>query len=155
MKPQHNKIQAFTLSEMIIVLILTSIVVGLAFTVLNLVQKHMISIQHNYTSKTELNKLETALWLDFNKYSEINFDNIENELQFKTEIDSVTYQFLETKIVKNRDTFPIILENKTLFFDGQVTENGQIDAIKLKTVKEKNHQLLFVFKQNDATAYLK
>lgn len=155
MKPQHNKIQAFTLSEMIIVLILTSIVVGLAFTVLNLVQKHMISIQHNYTSKTELNKLETALWLDFNKYSEINFDNIENELQFKTEIDSVTYQFLETKIVKNRDTFPIILENKTLFFDGQVTENGQIDAIKLKTVKESNHQLLFVFKQNDATAYLK
>ena len=115
----------------------------------------MISIQHNYTSKTELNKLETALWLDFNKYSEINFDNIENELQFKTEIDSVTYQFLETKIVKNRDTFPIILENKTLFFDGQVTENGQIDAIKLKTTKESNHQLLFVFKQNDATAYLK
>ena len=41
-----SKIQAYTLSEMIVVLILTSIVVGMAFSVLTLVQKHMSGIRH-------------------------------------------------------------------------------------------------------------
>jgi len=64
-----NKIQAFTLSEIIVVLILTTIIVGLAFSVLTLVQKHMRSIQSNFYNTTELKKLETSLWLDFNRYS--------------------------------------------------------------------------------------
>ena len=101
MKHQTNKIKAFTLSEMIIVLILTAIVVGLAFTVLGLVQKHMLSIQKNYNTQTEVKKLETSLWLDFNRFSKIEFDNIENKLKFKTEIDSITYQFFDAKIIKH------------------------------------------------------
>lgn len=152
MKNQTNKIKAFTLSEMIIVLILTAIVVGLAFTVLGLVQKHMLSIQKNYNTQTEIKKLETSLWLDFNRFSKIEFDNIENTLKFKTEIDSVKYQFLDTKIVKDLDTFPIMLQQKMFFLNGKLAKQGQVDAIKIETQKQK--QVLFVFKQNDATLFM-
>ncbi|SFJ00102.1 PulJ/GspJ family protein [Olleya namhaensis] len=152
---QNSKTKAFTLSEMIIVLILTSIVVGLAFSVLSLVQKHMSSIQENYNNTTVLNKLETALWLDFNRYNRIVFDTLENELKFVTALDSVSYKFHENYIIKGQDTFNITLENKVFYFVTETVEDGRIDALKLETTKVLQNQQLFVFKQNDASTFMK
>ncbi len=150
----NNKIQAFTLSEMIVVMILTSIVVGLAFSVLTLVQKQMNGIQYNFNQNAELNKLEQSLWLDFNKCSEIEYDDIENELKFYTEIDSISYFFKPDVIIKEKDTFNIQLESKKMFFNGLSTQKGKIDAIKLITIKSFLNQKLFIFKPNDANQFL-
>jgi hypothetical protein len=149
-----TKIKAFTLSEMIVVLILTSIVVGLAFSVLTLVQKHMSSIQHNFINHTELNKLEQSLSLEFNRCSKIEYDALEDELKFKNEVDSITYQFHETYVVKEIDTFQIQLQSKTFFFVGDEVETGAIDAMKLETSKALQNQRLFIFKENDATLFM-
>lgn len=149
-----KKIQAFTLSEMIVVLILTSILVGLAFSVLGLVQKQMLAIQENYNKSLEINKLETSLWLDFNRYSKIEYDTLENELKFSTALDSVTYQFLDNKIVKAQDTFAIQIQENKYYFEGNIINNGQIDAIKLETSKDFQNQQSFIFKQNDATVFM-
>lgn len=149
-----SKIQAFTLSEMVVVLILTSIVVGLAFLVLNLVQKHMASIQQNFNNNTELNKLKQSLWLDFNRYSKIEYNVLEDEMVFSNDIDSITYQFHETYIIKTIDTFQIQLQRKTLFFNGNGIEARIMDAIKLETSKTLQNQQLFIFKENDATPFV-
>lgn len=150
-----KKIQAFTLSEMIVVLILTSIVVGLAFSVLGLVQKHMLTIQGNYNKNLELNKLETSLWLDFNRYSTISYDALEDRLVLKNELNSISYAFFENYILREQDTFSIQLENKQLYFDGILSKTKSVDALKLKTTKVFQNQELFIFKQNDATAFMK
>jgi lipopolysaccharide export LptBFGC system permease protein LptF len=150
----NKKINAFILSEMIVVLILTSIVVGLAFSVLTLVQKHMNGIQNNFYHNTELNKLEQSLWLDFNRYSRINYDDRIDKLEFSNEIDSIIYKFSENYIIKDIDTFNIQLQSKSLFFDGNSTDKGIIDAIKLETSKTFQNQHLFVFKQNDASQFM-
>lgn len=149
-----TKIQAFTLSEMVVVLIITSIVIGLAFSVLNLVQKHMSGIQNNFNKNTELNKLEQSLWLDFNRYSNIRYDDLEETITFKNEIDSIRYYFNENYIIEASDTFNIQLTNKQVFFDGNTIENGVIDAIKLETTKVFQNQQLFIFKENDATHFM-
>ncbi len=139
---------------MIVVLILTSIVVGLAFSVLTLVQKQMNGIQHNFNQNVELNKLEQSLWLDFNRYSEITYNNIENKLNFYTEIDSTAYVFNQNSIIKEKDSFNIQLKSRMLFFNGNETVKGKIDAIKLETSKSFLNQKLFIFKPNDATQFL-
>lgn len=149
-----HKIQAFTLSEMIVVIILTSLVVGMAFSVLSLVQKHMYDIQANFNKNIKLNTLEQVFWLDFNRYSNIRYDVINNELMFASGIDTTTYKFTREFIIKEQDTFNIPAENKTFFFDGNEVISGQIDAIKLETSKSFQKQILFVFKQNDAVIYL-
>ncbi|MCD2260791.1 hypothetical protein KWG70_16355 [Psychroserpens sp. XSD401] len=138
---------------MIVVLIITSIVVGLAFSVLSLVQKQMLAIQKNYSNSLEINKLETSLWLDFNRYSKITYDSVESELKFSSELDSVVYQFREDNIITEKDTFLIQVQNRYMYFDGELS-NGQIDAIKLETTKEFLNQKLFVYKSNDATFYM-
>ncbi|WP_299884412.1 type II secretion system protein J [uncultured Lacinutrix sp.] len=152
---QDHKITAFTLSEMLIVLILTAVVVGLAFSVLSLVQRHMTSIQNNFQQATALNKLETSLWIDFNRYNTIKYNDIENQMVFSSEIDSIHYTFTKEYIVKTLDTFRIPLDNKTVFFNGDVIQNGTIDAFKLETSKAFQNQKLFIYKDNAASAYMK
>ncbi|MDD7886053.1 prepilin-type N-terminal cleavage/methylation domain-containing protein [Flavivirga sp. 57AJ16] len=149
-----HKIEAFTLSEMIIVIIITSIVVGMAFSVLSLVQRHMGSIQSNFNKSTELDKLEQALWIDFNRYAKISYNGMEDKLIFTSEIDTINYKFTKAYIVKGLDTFKLPLQHKTIFFDGQEKQSGFMDAIKLETTKALQSQQLFIYKQNDATQYM-
>lgn len=150
----NSKIQAFTLSEMVVVLILTSIVVGLAFSVLTLVQKHMAGIQQNFANNTELNKLEQSLWLDFNRYSRIKYNPMEEKITFANDIDSITYRFHDTYITKTTDTFHIQLQQRTLYFEGSTIGTGALDAIKLETNKTLQNQTLFIYRDNDATPFL-
>lgn len=154
MKIDNSKIAAFTISEMVVVLILTSIVVGLAFSVLSLVQKHMLGIQNNFSNSTELNTLEQSLWLDFHRRANIKYDDLGDKLIFLNEKDSITYQFFEGYIIREQDTFRVPIQNKIFFFDGNHIESGQIDALKLETTKTMQNQHLFVFKDNDATTFM-
>ncbi len=149
-----HKIQAFTLSEMIIVIIITSIVVGMAFSVLSLVQKHMSSIQNNFNQNSTLNRFEQSLWIDFNRYSKISYNSMNDELVCASEIDSVTYKFTKEYIIKDVDTFNLLFQNKSVFFNGDKKQNGRIDAIKLEASKALQNQQLFIFKKNDAAQYM-
>jgi len=149
-----SKIRAFTLSEMVVVLILTSVLVGLAFSVLSLVHKHITSIQNNFNKNTELDMLQQTLWLDFNRYSKIEYNAIEDQLKFSNEMDSLRYQFHETYIVRDQDTLQVQLYGKTVFFDGSIVETGYVDAIRLETSETFQSQQLFVFKDNDATLFM-
>ena len=71
----RKKTKAFTLSELLVVLLITVIVAGLAFTTLNLVQKQMRDIRVGFESSSEKGRLKQVLWKDFNSYSRIYFRN--------------------------------------------------------------------------------
>lgn len=150
----NKKIEAFTLSEMVIVLIITAIVVGLAFSILTIVQNHMKTIQKNLEFSMELNKLEQSLSLDFNRFSKIEYDQNEDVLSFSSELTDRTYFFHAEYIVKDVDTFHIALNQKSFYFDGIKTSDGYVDAIKLETSETTQNQGLFVFRNNDATLYM-
>uniref|UniRef100_UPI00404B9039 PulJ/GspJ family protein n=1 Tax=Gelidibacter sp. TaxID=2018083 RepID=UPI00404B9039 len=149
-----SKIQAYTLSEMIVVLILTSIVVGMAFSVLTLVQKHMSSIQNNFNATTKFHLLEQSLTLDFNRFSDITYDSIDDVLIFSSEIETRTYTFTQEHIIKDRDTFPLTLTTKTFYFDGSPVGKGTVDAIKLETSKTFQNKQLFIYKHNAANTFM-
>jgi hypothetical protein len=149
-----TKVQAFTLNEMVIVMIISTIVIGLAFTVLSLVQRHMYSIQQNFSLNTEFNRLEQALWIDTNNYNTIDYNETEHELWFKTVIDSTVYQFKPDYVLKDKDTFNIIIEQQTYFFNGIAVNEGVIDAMRLELTKKFKDQSIFVFKHNDATQFV-
>lgn len=139
---------------MVVVIILTSIVVGMAFSVLSLVQKHMYSIKQNFNNNTELSKLEQALWMDFNRFSKIKYDAIDDELIFVSELGSISYRFTSSFIIRDIDTLNIELHDKLIFLNGSKVENQEIDAIKLITSKTFQNQQIFVFKKNDATLFM-
>lgn len=150
-----TKVNAFTLTEMVIVMIISIIVMSLAFTVLSMVKKHMLSIQNNFSLNTEFNRLEQAVWIDTNKHNTITYDPLNKRLKFRSQLDSTVYDFNEGRyILKDTDTFNIELGNKVFFFNGIEVNQGPIDAIKLELPKPYKDQNLFVFKTNDAKQFI-
>lgn len=150
----NKKIPAFTLGEIIVVLILTSVVVGLAFSILHIVQSQVKSIQKNFEFAMELNKLEQSFYIDFNRFSKVEYNLIEDTLLFSSELENRTYYFNSDYLVKDKDTFHIPFNQKQFYFDGNVVTSGMIDALKFETSESTGYLVLFVFRQNDATLYM-
>ena len=154
MKDKLKKIKAFTLSEMIVVLLITTIVVGMAFSVLNLVQRQMNGIERNYEKNTELNLLRQSLWIDFNRNDRVFYDQKSGELSFINGLGKLNYLIGENLIVKDKDTFRLKWETQKYYFANEEKSFGEIDAIDFRTTKEFGSQKLFVYKSNSSTSYM-
>lgn len=149
-----KKISAFTLAELMVVLLLTIVVVGLAFSILGLVQRQMAGIQVNYEDKTESNLLHQALWVDFNSHNHVEYNPAAQTIFFSNHTKDMTYYFQEGLIIRARDTFYTKFEIDGLFFNGQIVNGGKIDAIELVDRKESNEKRIFVYKKNTATDFM-
>ncbi|SFW21445.1 hypothetical protein SAMN02927921_00606 [Sinomicrobium oceani] len=155
MKHHRTKIPSFTLSEMIVALAVTTIVVAMAFTVLGLVQRQLQGIATNFSGETELELLEQSLWIDFNRYQDIRYLPQTDEIKCRTELDSVSYVLYADKIVKLTDTFAIAFRAKTFFMDGREVSGGRIDALYFQTAPDSMaNKKLFIRKENDAAQYM-
>jgi len=150
----NNKLKSFTLSEILVVIIITAILVGLAFAVLNLVKKQTIIIENNYSRTTELMQFKHSLWLDFNNYEIARYIPHERKLFLKSEIDSISYIFNDQNIIKNRDTLKLSLTIDKLFFKGIETKEGIIDGIRFTNNESPTNQSIFFFKKNDASQFI-
>ncbi|GAA4276404.1 prepilin-type N-terminal cleavage/methylation domain-containing protein [Aquimarina mytili] len=148
-----SKIKAFTLTEIMVVIVISTIVAGLAFTVLGVVQNNMRTIGDNYEKKSKIKSLETALTIDFNSFSDATWDSKENKLKVFSPIGERVYQFYTDSIVTNIETYPVRVEEKIFYFEGKPVTSGVIDAIKLNFDKKQVSQHLFVFKYNDPTLH--
>lgn len=153
MKLINKKFNAFTISEMLVVLVISSIVVGLALTVLNLVQKQLNSISNNYTKNTEIRLLERALVYDFQRYN-LFYNNKNNQLMGHSIKDTVLYSFKENFVLRNKDTIKASIYKSTIYLDGNMVKGKAIDAIELQLSKEFSEKKLFISKIKDASFYL-
>lgn len=148
-----KKIKAFTLSEMLVVLVISSIVIAAAFLILTMVQKQFMVVQKNINNKQEINFFERLLWRDFNTYT-INYQKKKDLLMLTNNIDSIQYSFFKEYTIREKDTFFVQITTKELFLDGNKVVNGVIDAIKIKTNPLFGSKKIFIYTSKDATYYL-
>jgi len=146
-----KKVSGFTLTEMLIVLAISTIVVGLAFAIISLFSKNVRLIQNNYQSSTKTLLFKQQIAIDFNVYHNISFNDLTKELKFKSPLDSIVYKFKGEMILRNLDTISKIEFQKQFYFYGDEVVSGNIDAIKLTASTKKQ---LFIYKENDAYSYL-
>ena len=147
-----NKIPAFTLTEIFVVLVISTIVVGLAFSVLDLVQNNLRTIKNNYAAETEVQHLKQQLKIDFNRCHDIEYNGRLKQLSLKTPVDSIHYSFSYHLIIRNGDTIPVPINGVDFFFLGNSISEGKADAVKIILGKPSNG-FLFVSKINDAKVY--
>ena len=149
----NKKIQSFTLSEMMVVLVISAIVISLAITVLNLVQQQIKSITANFERTTEINLLEQALTYDFNAYN-LFYIPKNHRLICANPKDTVVYHFKQQFVLRNTDTIKLQIAETTLFLEGQKVKEQTIDGLSITlSMKFQNNQL-FVFKQKEAAYYM-
>jgi len=150
----NSKVKSFTLSELLVAMIITVIVVGLAFTVLNLVTKQITVIQKNYNRSTELAFFKQRIWLDFNANNEIVFNEVNNQLILKSDFDLIYYDFKGDYVLRNDDTLRVKIQVEKLLFQGKEITKGYVDAVSFLEEKDADDSLFFVFKDNDATFFM-
>ena len=150
----NKKFKAYTIAEILVVLVITAIVVGLALSVLSLVQKQMTALQYNEENNLALKTLETRLFIDFNTHDKILIKSPDKLLMINTK-DTLLMSLAQQYIIINQDTTRLNLKSYKTYFEGQEKQNGYIDALELNIEINKNiSKPLFIFKQNDADSKL-
>ncbi len=149
----YKKTKAFTIAEMLVVLVISSIIITITIMVLNLVQGQIRSIQTIYKTNIELRLLERGLWQDFNSHR-IYYDDSKSQLLCASEKDTIIYTFNTGYITRNLDTIKTAIVDKRIFLDGEEIKNGSIDALEIHLSKEIKNKKLFIFKTNDASHYV-
>lgn len=136
-------------------MIITTVVVALAFTVITLVQRHMLSIQNNFNHNTELNRLELALWVDFNKAGTVHYQTETKKLVFNQVLDTVSYSLGKGFISRDGDTLNLNVVEYKFYNKGLPVPSGQVDALEWEFSKKLPDQKLMIFKRSDALQYFK
>lgn len=147
----NHRIKSFTLPELLVVMILTAIVVGMAFSVLRLVQQQIYIIETNFEKTSSLALFEQRLWQDFNEKNFIQYNANESSLLMESEMDTVVYLFQDNYILRNADTIKLRLVTNKLFFKGKEVQEGIIDAVLLSGKVEVPDFEIFVSKKIDLT----
>lgn len=149
-----GRIEAFTLTELLVVLVISAIVIGLAFSVLDLVQNNFRAIKENYANSTELQHLKQQMVIDFNRFHEVQYDPVLQEMRMKNEIDSVKYKHWDSFLIRNLDTLPVAVDQMAFFFLGNQISGGKVDAVKMILSKTSGNYI-FIYKKNSAKTYFK
>lgn len=149
-----KRVASFTLTEMLVVLAISVIVAGLAFTVLQMVGKNLNNIQNNYSRSTQTRLIEQQLIVDFNTFHYLSYNDEKDELVLKNPLDSITYTFEDEVLYRNTDTLIDEGYAKELFMTGNPIQSGSVDALKITFLNRTTDTFIFTFKENDATLYL-
>ena len=153
MKALNKKINAFTIAELLVVLVISGIVISLTLLMLNLVQQQLRIINNNNEQTKEIRFLERVLWQDFNRYN-LFFNKKQQQLHCVSEIDTVQYTFKDTYTIRNTDTLNVAIFKTTTYLDGNTVIGKDIDAIELVVSKEIADKPIFIYTTKDASFYL-
>jgi len=148
-----RKVNAFTLSELLVVLVLSSIVVTLSFLALSNVQKQLRKITQTYEKQQTIGSLERMLNTDLNRY-EADFDAKKRILFLKNDKDSISYQFSKKGIVKGTDSIALVPNKVDFFLDGKEVNSGVVDALEFSFSDTFSQDRFFVSKRKDAAYYI-
>ena len=147
----NKKLNSFTLSEMLVVLVITAIVVGLAFSVLSLVRKQVYRLQNDTDKRVQYDLLKNKLFIDLNKYPNTYLLK-QDSFVCKSELDSIRYKCNDNFIIVQSDTMMTNVKEIKFFYKNFEVVNGKIDAIRVMIEGRKGiFKTIFVYKHNDAT----
>jgi len=148
-----RKIQAFTLGELLVVMVVSSIVVTISFMALGNVQKQIRLVNKTFEKQQKILKLERLLMSDLNA-SKATFDIQSKTITFQSNADTVQYKLLDKNIIRQEDTLDIATSKLTLYLHGEKTSTGKFDAMEFLFSDTYNQQGFFIYKRNDASHYI-
>jgi competence protein ComGC len=146
----NKKIEAFTIQEMIVVLIVSSLVISISMVVLNLLQIQVINVKKGYATATEIRLFERILSNDFQLY-DFSISNNTAEITGVSETGTIQYRFKTDFVLRNQDTLFVKVDEKTFYVDNIKVTSGVVDAIDMSINQKKR----FFQKQKAASYYMK
>ncbi len=127
---RQTKLKAFTLMELTVTMIISSIVIASAGTAINMVTSQYGTFQRKNDRLHDLNQFNSLLYKDFLRYEHIEYNSADLELKL-TNSDGIgiVYNWEEERVIRNHmnlviDTFPLIMTEPEIVQNelGQLSE---------------------------------
>jgi len=141
--------------EISIVMLISAIVIGIAYTAFNIINQSYSSFQHKNEDIAVLVRLDELLRKDFSRANTIS--RTTNGIFVKTGIDSVTYEFepdFTVRISTIIDTFKLNVQDVVTTFEtspitaiSPVTEQNRIDELNFSIIFENEKIPYYYHKQ--------
>jgi len=147
---RRYKIAAFTLSEILVVLAITSIVIAIAFTTLRLITKQFVVMQDRYKERTEVTKFKQQLLFDVEKGFQVFWDEKLQQLDVLVKDETIRYEMTPAYVLRGRDTLDFKILNTEFYYKGDTVTEGIIDGIEIELEATGRPVRFFVSKTVDA-----
>lgn len=149
--PHTPKLKSFTLIEMVIVMIISGIIISIAYFSFFIIAQRFNSFSSSSRSLMEIGTLNNLLAEDFNDAKSVNVEG--DEILVIKDSSSIHYLFEEEYILRQQesliDTFKLIAEKKKYYLNNRefFLYAGKIDELEFNC--EYNKELFyFHFKKN-------
>ncbi len=152
LKDRLTKIQAFTLGELLAVMVISSIVVTLSFLALSNVQRQMRIISQVFERQQKISHLERIITVNFQR-SEASYKQ-GNSIILNSAGDTAVYNRNLGKIIYKKDTLDIHLKEMIFYYEGNKVTNGIFDALEFSFDDTYGEKGFFLYKHNDASHYM-
>ena len=150
---KQKKIQAFTLGELLVVMVISSIVVTVSFMALGNIQKQVRSINTTFERQQKILSFERLLLLDLHTHEALFFEDTKKFL-FQNSNERIQYSLLGDKILRASDTIALAVQQFQLYLEGEKVTSGRFDAVEFSFSDTYNQQGFFIYKRNDGAHYI-
>ncbi len=133
-----------------VVLVITSIVVGLAFAVLTLVSKQFYTIRDGYTDRQALLMFRERLSLDFDQCLSAKWNQVEEELTIQMHKTSFIYHLSDHTIIRGQDSLLLKYDYVQFYQSAIPVENGLVDAMEIGIKMPGRIEDLFIHRRSVA-----
>lgn len=148
-----KKVHSFTLSELLVVLVISSIVVTISFLALNNVQKQIRNINIVFEKQEKINALERALNIDLNRHKG-TYNKQKKELLFTGVNNEVKYRFYKKHLFRDSDSIALEAVEIAFYLDGERVDDGVIDALEFSFSSTYTEKGFFAYKRKDVSHYI-
>jgi len=138
---KHQNLKAFTLVELVVVMILSSVIATIAFFSIQNVQSQYSNFEQQTDTVLEISHFQTVLASDFEQSKLVHCE--ENSLHLIYENYKIQYQFAPswvTRSVENQfiDTLRIPSSLVSFYYKSKLISQGRVDKFQLKYTLFKN-----------------
>lgn len=151
-----RRLSAFTLLELVVVLVVSAILFNLAYAALGMVQHQQQVIASHTAALGQLSTWQEVLGADFQAARRVEVAG--DQLRCEREAGSVIYAWQDSVLVRQQgeavDSFSLPVREHTCFWQGKPRTQGLIDEISLTIMTARDTFYLQAAAQYDARQLL-
>ena len=152
MKPicRNHIVNAFTLMEVLIGMLLLGVVVSISFTAISGFQSNLFRFQKTSSKLNEIVQMKEVIKYDFLSANQIK--RTQNGFSLETPDGAIDYLVHDQKLIRTKDQiemdFPLSIHSLKTYFkdDIQLIPNQYVDALKVE-IKANKPIILFIQKR--------
>lgn len=148
-----HKITAFSLSELLIAILIAIIVMGFAFFTLRFVHQKFDLFTDRILTNTSFARIEKNIWQDIHHFPSVELDHENQLIRFSSPLERVDYHYSNTHIERGGQLILTSPNSLLFYYKGVLVNAGPIDAFELIIYTQEKSLSLFFFLPKSAQLY--